>query len=143
MQTLKIMENWAEEIKNLIKGVGLDMERAAIILGISRRTLYNRLEEVEPNADFIQDVQSKLNISMGVDSVNSEKGQAKSQILYFGKLLRSSTKKLNQLLEIEKDSDKINLLKEVLIMKEKMDLLQSQIDDKTEIIKLYREKEKK
>lgn len=60
-----------EKIKNAIRGRGLTMEDAADKLGISRPTLFNKLNAAEIDKEFLQNVEEKLGINVGAPERSS------------------------------------------------------------------------
>lgn len=53
-----------DKIRNAIRGKGLKMEEAANILGITRTTLFNKLNAAELDETFLQNVNEKLGINL-------------------------------------------------------------------------------
>lgn len=62
----------AEVIRNSIRGKGLDMDEAAKKLGMSRTTLYNKLNAKVLEKEFLQLVQERLGINVDAPERNSQ-----------------------------------------------------------------------
>lgn len=53
-----------DKIRNAIRGLGITMEEASVRLGISRPTLFSKLNAAEIDEKFLQNVNDKLGISI-------------------------------------------------------------------------------
>lgn len=70
------MDKVGQQIKQAIRGQGLNMEQAASKLGLSRANFYYHLTKTPPEPEFLQSVKTKL----GIDVTITDKTKGTSSI---------------------------------------------------------------
>jgi DNA-binding XRE family transcriptional regulator len=71
-----------KEFKKELRRNGIAQENAAVLLGISRQTLFNRFKDEVLSEDFVQKVKRILNLDLKIESVNNTVQNVQNNVQY-------------------------------------------------------------